>query len=251
MHEPTTSPEVAGEPGCTIERRHLLTFASSVLLGAAATVRPAFAALADEVLATPASERIGLDAFLAEVVPVAKALVADGSAVGQDRYLHALAMAACRLADLQPPELRPSGQGEGASIGVHPGGDPFVVLHWKLEPGARIRPHAHTYGNVVTVGLAGDCVVRHWDVEGERHADAGRPVRVRCTRARRLVFGGIDLVSLEHDCVHGFVAGELGARGLDITTRLRDKQPTPYLDLGQGDEARVGEVFETAWVFDG
>lgn len=54
---------------------------------------------------------------------------------------------------------------------------------------------------------------------------------MRRTVDQWLTPGGVNLVNLERNYVHGFVAGPLGARGLDITTRIREKQPSPTLEL--------------------
>lgn len=245
----TRRPNSTPTPGLRVRRRGFLAFASSVLLGAALDPRRATADLAGEALEAD-DAAVSLDDFLQEVGPVALRLVEDTSRGGQDRYLHAVAAHACRLSALPEPEMRPSGQGDGAWIGFHPGGDPFTVLHWKLEPDASIRPHAHTYGNVVTVGLEGECTVWNWEPSGVVHSEADRPVDLLCTKAQRLGPGDTNLVSLRRNWCHGFRAGPGGAQGLDLTTRLRDRQPTPYLDLGPGEGRDVGAVARTRWVFD-
>ena len=135
-----------------------------------------------------------------------------------------------------PESWRDSGQsdGPGTYIGFNPGGVGFVVLHWRMEPGTRILPPAHTYGNVVTVGLEGAVRVRNYEVVGPRDYTTDSDFVAQNTVDQILTVGATNLVSLERDYVHGLDAGKEGARGLDITTRLLPKPDhgVPYLDLG-------------------
>jgi hypothetical protein len=147
--------------------------------------------------------------------------------------------------------MRDSGQGEtaGTFIGFNPGGEPFTVLHWKMNPRTAIRLHAHTYGNVVTLGLEGDAVVENYEVAGEKQFASETAFDVRRTRRQWLSRGGVNLVSLERDYIHGIRAGSNGARGLDITTRIRSKEPTPYLVFrDKADASR--EIRRAHWSFD-
>lgn len=231
-------------PGVIIERRSFVAVAAALLASSLPLGRAR--AMAQEL------RRSGLSftAFLAEARPLASSLIGDTSMAGQDRYLLSLAALASQLSAVPVPEMRDSGQGEtrGSFVGVNPGGEPFNVLHWRLEPGARIRPHAHTYGNVVTLGLDGEALLENFEVLGERSFRATGPVKVQRTRAQRLTPGGVNLVSLERDYIHGFTAGPRGARGLDITTRLKPRGPTPYLIIPAG--AVRDAPFEATWSLD-
>jgi hypothetical protein len=201
-------------------------------------------------LARLGKEQLTFEEFLKEVIPVAKKLVGDTTLAGQDRYLQTLASYAVRVVDVPVPEMRDSGQGAGPGtfIGFNPGGDPFTVLHWRMEPGSRIRSHAHTYGNVVTLGLAGEIRIGNFEMVGEKSFEEKGTFKVRKTRNQLLTPGQINLVSLEHDYIHGFQAGAKGGRGLDITTRVKEKKPTPYLDVSkEALEAEPG-IFEASWI---
>lgn len=230
---------VETDPGVIVERRCFLKTAA-IALGAVAV--PGFAPLR---LGETDAESLSLEEFIAEVVPVARALVKDESLAGQDRYLLTVASYAVRLVDVPVPEFRESGQGPGAFIGSNGAPGPFVILHWKMEPGAEIRTHPHTYGNVVTLGLEGAAIVSNFEVVGEPDYDATDAFHVRRTVTQRLTPGATNLVNLERNSMHGFTTVE-GARGLDITTRLRERRETPYLALGPavGDEP---DVFEASW----
>lgn len=230
-------------PGLIVQRRSFVaTFAGLLAASSVGAARARAMDLADASLS--------FERFLAEANPLAHQLVGDTSVTGQDRYLLSLAALATRLGSVPVPAMRDSGQGEttGSFIGANPGGDPFNVLHWRLEPGARIRPHAHTYGIVVTLGLEGEALVENFEMLGERDFATSKPVQVRRTKAQRLTRGGVNLVSLERDYMHGFTAGPNGARGLDITTRLKARAPTPYLIIPAS--ADRSQTFEAAWSLD-
>ena len=230
-------------PGLIVERRCFLR-SVAVAFGAISIPGVATAHLARS------DERLTYEEFLAEVVPVAKKLVSDTSLAGQQRYLLTLASYAVRMSDAPVPPMRDSGQGAGRGtfIGAIPGGDPFIVLHWRMEPGTIIRPHAHTYGNVLTLGLEGDVRVENFEMIGARDFDAKGTFKIRKTQSQLLTPGQVNLVNLERGYVHGFQAGARGGRGLDITTRIKEKrETTPYLVLSKKPvEIELG-VYEASW----
>jgi hypothetical protein len=229
-------------PGIIVERR---CFLQSVALALGALSIPGVAT------AQPgrSHERLTYEEFLKEVVPLAKKLVSDTSIAGQQRYLLTLASFAVRMADAPVPAMRDSGQGAGGGtfIGAIPGGDPFIVLHWRMEPGSIIRPHAHTYGNVMTLALEGEVRVDNFEMVGARDFDARGTFKARKTQSQVLTPGQINLVNLETGYIHGFHAGARGGRGLDITTRIKAKrETTPYLQLSKKPEIEPG-VYEASW----
>jgi hypothetical protein len=230
-------------PGVVVERRCFMR-----------TVALAFSSLALPGLATAQLARandtgLSYEEFLKEVIPVAKKLVSDTSAAGQHRYLLTLASYAVRLADVPEPAMRDSGQGAGGGtfIGAIPGGDPFIVLHWRMEPGSVIRHHPHTYGNVMTLGLEGEVRVENLEIVGVRDFAAKGTFRVRKTQSQVLTPGQVNLVNLERGYIHGFQASARGGRGLDITTRIREKRDTPYLNLGKKPVEVEPGIYEASW----
>lgn len=230
-------------PDSNPDRRSFLSLSALALTGAAV----ASASTSSRVEVRERGDApLDLAAFFALANPLMKDLVRDTSPLGQDRYLLALAALAVRLVDLPLPELRPQTT-PGYSLGFHPGGEPFNVLHWKLEPGAVIGDHAHAYGNVVTLVLDGEVAIRNFEVVGARDYDAKGAVRVRRTCEQVLRAGGINLVSLERNYTHGFRAGARGAHGLDITTRIREKRSTPLLELGPAVGDAEPFTFEATW----
>ena len=241
--------EIEVSPGFFIERRSLLAGLGGMLLG----IAPGAKSIANS------NEKIGdglsFEQFLAQANPVAQSLVGNASLSGQDKYLRSIAALASGLTNVPiPSDWNNTSQGETPEsyrIGFNPGGDPFRVLHWRLEPGAICRPHAHTYGNVVSIGIEGIVRVRNYEVVGGPNYEFGGTFRVRQTVDQLLTPGSVNLVSLERNYIHGFVAGADGARGLDITTPLkpRPEHSTPYLSIGKTPVDEFARTYDASWVY--
>lgn len=241
-HGPSFDRPLHRPPGFGAERRRFLGTVATAC--AAAAVPGAARCWQDPRHA--AADPWTIERFLQEVTPLCRELLRDRSARGQDRYLAVLAGHAVMLADVPRPTMREVG--DGHRIGSNHGPEPFTVLHWTLEPGAVITPHAHAYGNVVTLGLTGSAVVTNYEVVGARDYDAEAPFEVERVQEQLLRAGDVNLVSLERHYVHGFVAGPDGASGLDITTRIAPKRRTPVLELGEAIDT-AGRRHRARWRF--
>jgi quercetin dioxygenase-like cupin family protein len=239
--------EVEVGPGLFVARRSMLTGLGGLML--AALPGRGFAGALQDDLADPRT----FDEFIAAANPLASRLVGDTSRAGQDRYLRSIANLTTNLAGVPVPQRwNFSDQGTRAdayAIGFNPGGDPFRVLHWRLEPGASCRAHAHTYGNVVTLGLAGAARVHNYEVVGEPDFTFTGTFQVRQTLDQVLRPGSVNLVSLQRNYIHELIAGPDGARGLDITTPLRERPAfgTPYLDIAEKPVDEFERIYEAAW----
>lgn len=194
---------------------------------------------------------LGFEEFLAEAVPLAKDLMGDTSRRGQDRYLLALASLAACMQDLPVPAMRENTKNSPARtfIGANECDAPFTVLHWRMEPGARIGSHPHIYGNVVTLVLEGEVRIENHEMVGPRDFRTTEPFPVRRVHDDLLTPGCVNLVSLEHAYTHGFVAGAQGARGLDISTLLRERTETPTLVLAPTPLDAARNLFEGRWEY--
>jgi hypothetical protein len=233
-------------PGLFVTRRTLVTGLGAMAL--CGLTGSNFAAARDTAV-----EGLSFEQFLAQANPVANKLVGDTSTAGQDRYLRSVAALASGLYGVPVPQkFNDTGQGqtpESYRIGFNPGGEVFRVLHWRLLPGAICRPHAHTYGNVVSIGIEGVARVRNYEVIGEPDYEFGGTFVVQQTVDQILTPGGVNLVSLQRNYIHGFVAGPDGARGLDITTPLKPRpaHATPYLAIGNKAVNEFQNTFEASW----
>jgi hypothetical protein len=232
----------------TAERREFLRYAA-LTFGAGAL--PCSGEPAPERSDFSEEETLGYAEFLAEAAPLARRLKDAATRYGEDRYLFALAALAARLRAVDVPELRRVNREEepGYWLGANeaPEDCPFTVLHWKLAPGAIVRPHPHTYGNVVTLGLEGEVrIENHETVLPPDYAATGT-FHLRRVHQQLLRPHDVNLVPLHHGFIHGFVAGPEGARGLDITTRVRPKQPNVSVEIGDAVDLARG-IFEGRWV---
>ena len=77
-----------------------------------------------------------------------------------------------------------------------------------------------------------------------------KEVRLRRTNRQLLRPHGINLVPLSHGYIHGFRAGPKGVRFLDITSRLREKQKTPYLRVDPEPVNATRQEYSGVWYYD-
>jgi len=239
--------EVELSPGFIVKRRSFM----AVFGGMSLVMFPGmFARAAIEEIV---DNNISFDQFLAEANPLAQKLVGDTSLSGQDRYLRSIAALTAKLQDIPiPVRWNNTGQGlkaEDYKIGVNPGGNPFTVLQWRLEPGAICTPHVHEYGNVVSIGIEGAVRISNYVSTGTFDYENSGTFQIIKTVDQILTPGSANLVPL--DMIHGFQAGPEGARGLDITTRLKPKpeRSTPYLSIAMAPKDEFNGIYDASWAF--
>ena len=98
---------------------------------------------------------------------------------------------------------------------------PFVVIQWRMHPGAILPAHCHPGASVCTLGLEGEARVRNFEIDGVAPAfDAGskESFLMRETHSQLISPGRVNTLSTLRDNIHYFEAGRDGARGIDITT---------------------------------
>jgi|TARA_R110002073_G_scaffold26638_1_gene87156 hypothetical protein len=239
--------EVEVSSGLFVERRSFM----AIFAGMALTMMSDLKARA--AIEEIADNNISFDQFLAEANPLAQKLIGDTSLSGQDRYLRSIAALTAKLQGVPlPNKYNNTTQGvrpEDYRIGVNPGGNPFTVLHWRLEPGAICRPHVHEYGNVISVGIEGLVRVSNYvSTDGFDYENSGT-FQVKKIVDQLLTPGSANLVSL--DMIHGFQAGPDGARGLDITTRLKPKpeRSTPFLSIAETPADESMGTYDASWAY--
>jgi hypothetical protein len=89
--------------------------------------------------------------------------------------------------------------------------------------------------------------IENYEMLGARDFDTREAFQVCRTNDQLLTPGDVNLVNLEHGYVHGFTAGPSGARGLDITTIIRAKRPTPTLVVRSEPVDAARALFEAHW----
>ena len=199
---------------------------------------------------------IGWDEFIERSVETANHLIDDRSQGGQDAYLHAMGSIAARLGEL--PELTTRDFGDlkpsyELSLIFRDPGSPFIILYWKMEPGAVFPAHCHPGANVCTLCTDGRTMIRNFDTgEGSPRCweETDDEFDVIETRRDVLLPGAINIVSELRNNIHRFEAGPEGASGIDITHGYDSPaKPFSYLELGDRGTGSAGEsTFRGRWV---
>ena len=70
---------------------------------------------------------------------------------------------------------------------------------------------------------------------------------MRQTHSQVLTHGEVNLVNLERDYIHGFQSSARGGRGLDITTRIKPKRETPFLNMSKTPIEIEQGIYEASW----
>lgn len=193
------------------------------------------------------------EAFLERCVPAAARLRADASRSGQDAYLYRIASMAVRLGEVPDTPLRAFGRLDPpVSFGISHRAFPFFVVQWRMAPGAVLPAHCHPGGAVCTVGVEGEALLRHYEVEGGAPAyDSGSRETFRMRETRSQVVGPrqVSTLSTTRDNVHWFKAGPAGARGIDITTNYDGDGTFSFIEFDPEkpvDPKR--RLFESVWI---
>ena len=240
--------EVEVSPGFIVERRSFM----AVFSGMSLAMMPGVIARA--AIEESSDKNISFDQFLAEANPLAQKLIGDTSISGQDLYLRSIATLTAKLQGIPIPErFNNTSLGinaEDYKIGVNPGGNPFTVLHWRLEPGAICKPHVHEYGNVASIGIEGAVRISNFVSPDKFDYENNGTFQIKKTVDQLLTAGSANLVPL--DMIHAFQAGPDGARGLDITTRLLPKpeHSTPYLSIAETPTDPFTGTYDASWAFE-
>lgn len=210
------------------------------LLGAVTAV--AASATCDGALAqaptpttTSAADRISWEEFLALAQTAAEEHFANRSQSGQDAYLHAIARHAVRLGEL--PATEPTdfgGLSPAYQLDLIHRGSPFIVLFWRMEPGALFPAHCHPVANVCTLCTGGQGAIRNFEpAAGSPSCSSGSDHEFELIETRRELLrpGVINEVTEFRNNLHMFEAGPEGVEGIDITTVYERSPPFSFARL--------------------
>jgi hypothetical protein len=196
------------------------------------------------------SGQLDFDEFFQECAVLAKAAYSDPG-LNEDAHLYRIAAVAARLQRNTVPEAK-----TGVFAGLNPPvrfgpvrvAPPLAMILWRLDPGAVLPPHNHTPADVLSVCLAGEARVRHFDIVG--HApdySSKKPFLVRESRNIVLTAGRMSGLTQTHDNIHTFRAGDQGAVGIDINTVLPGKKDFSFLEFSDKPVDPEKRVFEATW----
>lgn len=233
--------------GVVVERRRLLWLpvaAAGLLLGRE-TAR-------GESRGSRSKEGLAWEEFLAACVPSAKRLY-ESDDFDEDTYLYHIATFAARLTEIPNQELGDFGNLEpSVETGLSHRGFPFIVIQWRMEPGAILPAHCHPDTAVCTLAVEGEARIRNFEIEGEapaHNSGSGASFLMRETHNDILTPGRINTLSTTRDNIHCFEASTAGARGIDITTPFGGDGSFSFIDFDP-DKPRDGarRLFEAVWI---
>ena len=190
------------------------------------------------------------DDFTARLSALAKELCASAD-YDEDEYVYRLGAAAIgtpavpstaklgRFAELDPP----------VEFGPVYRGAPIMIIQWKLAPNAWLPPHNHPHYDVVSVGLEGEAVITHYDIDGAAPAfDSDASFIVRRTRETLIAPRRISPLTSSRDNIHTFQAGPKGARGIDINTRAGDDIGFSFLSISAKALDPDRATYQAKWI---
>ena len=162
-------------------------------------------------------------------------------------YLHWISSRLTAQRDIPRATLAPVPWADPAIFfGAHPPAAPFVMIEFRLAPGAYLPPHNHPNASVSTLLLEGEAVIDNYELEPESAPPgADGEALLRHTQTQMLRPGDCNFVQPVRNNLHAFRAGAYGARGVDITTQHGAPGAFGYLKLLE--PRVVGGVIRAEW----
>ncbi len=231
--------------GVRVERREVLRMSLGAL--AAFSLGWPQAALAKE----PGMEKLeanagdlAWDALLQLAVPLAEKIVKSRKP-NETAYLQQLGALIARLKNV-PAATFP--EADGVRSHDHHRKHPFVVVQFRMAPGASIPFHDHRDYIGVLTAIRGEARVRSFDVVGDDpRPPVGKSFDIRETGDRRLTPGRLSPLTRSVDNIHDVRAGKEGARLLDFFTFFDAGGTSVYLDVAETPRDAEARVYEASW----
>ena len=190
------------------------------------------------------------DEFTTRLSRLAKDLSAPAT-YDEDTYVYHLAAEAVQACD--PPASAKMGRFGKLDPAVEfaPAyrGALIMIVQWRLAPNAWLPPHNHPHYDVVSVGLEGEAVVTHYDLDGDAPPfDIATPFAVRRTRQMLIAPRRVSALTSSRDNIHTFQAGATGARGIDINTRYGKDIGFSFLRIDSTLLDKSRDTYTAKWV---
>lgn len=210
----------------------------------------AFLAAVPEALRANDGGALTWDEFTKRTTAVAKELYSE-DAYDEDAYIYRIAAEAIAAPEV-PASVKTGRFGKldpPVEFGPAYRGAPIMIIQWKLAPNAWLPPHNHPHYNVLSVGLDGEALVTHYEVQGDAPPfDATSPFVVRRTRETLIAPRRVSPLTSVRDNIHTFRAGPKGARGIDINTRHGKDIGFSFLHIDAKPADATRETFAARWV---
>ena len=168
-----------------------------------------------------------------------------------ESYAAQLAALVARLPIAALPKLEKPWRSGGVAGGPTWFLEPCVMVEFRMDPGASLRLHNHPPQVVMTLCAEGEVAYRHLEIEGEAPpcTEVGGSFRARESRAGFLRAGRTTSLTRVRDGIHGFTAGEKGARIIDFTvSTTSDIETFSYIELDPKPADAERRVFEARWI---
>ncbi len=242
-------------PGITVERRRLLwlpvAVASQALLAAAARAQEAVSAgggsvpVPDDPLAPLTRAALGERWQALARTQRARVATAD------EPFVHQAMAWIARLPDAELATLAKPRPASGFAAGPTWQLMPCLTVEFQMAPGAELRLHNHPPQVVISRCIDGEVRFRHCEPIGTPPPCTridGTKFEVRETRTGVLKAGQMTSLTRVRDGMHGFVAGEHGARLVDFIATMSDDSSTfSYVALSDEPLDEERRTFEAVW----
>ena len=131
-------------------------------------------------------------------------------------------------------------------------GRPFVVSAFRMAPGCLLPAHCHPGGGGITLCVAGELKLEHFNLEpgSADFRQRGGAARVRYESVAHLTPERYTWFTPEISNLHRLRAGPEGAIGVDLAVQWQGGGEFSFLRFADADAAqaaRVGELFDGVW----
>lgn len=184
------------------------------------------------------------DTLIRKTIPMAEELVHDPRP-DEEAYLRRLGRWVSHLPSAPEAEFFP-----GMPVASAWSYDkfPFMVMQFKLAPGAAIPYHDHRGYNGVLKAVSGEARIRSFEIVGAQPAgDTKQTFQIRETHNRVLRPGSISSLSRTRDNIHDVRAGPDGVRLIDFFTFFQPDGRSVYLDVEQQPRDARRRLYEASW----
>lgn len=183
---------------------------------------------------------------LAEAMGALARALREAEPRDEEAYVERVAALAARLGEVPTPKFGKLFKDTVATSLAYRGSW-LALVQWRMEPDRRYPAHDHPSYNQVTLGVEGECRLRHYQIVGAAPPrTSAAPFEVRRTQDNVLRPGGVtSIFTTRRDNIHELETGPAGARGIDLMTLVGKHEGFSFLDIAR--EPTPGGVHRATW----
>ncbi len=123
----------------------------------------------------------------------------------------------------------------------------LALVQWRMEPDRKYPAHDHPHYNQVTVGVEGECRLRHYQIVGTPPPRTSKePFELRLTQDNVLLAASVtSIFTTQRDNIHELETGPAGVRGIDLMTLVGEHEGFSFLDIA--DDSPSGDLRRATW----